>query len=310
MMQSTLNFSKVIFSKFILLLVCLITLNIPLQAQVENAKKWTIKPLLSLHQTNFDWSIAGNAAGTDPNILSELIWKDLKGPGLGLEVHYALPKKIHLKTTNEYYMITKGRVSDTDYADDNRESPFYSDLLNADEGHMLNLNLQLIYEAFTFGKVNINPTVGVAYSQHKFQLLESVNNPSTAGLNSSYKITQRGFDFGTAIGFKHTLFNLSATILGGFYKYGAKANWNLIPDFEKPLSFQHRANSFKITGKFNGSIPLNKQLKLELEYKVTKVDTHSGIDRAFYINELPKETLFNGSKLRTQALSLGISYNF
>ncbi|TCC93259.1 hypothetical protein EZ428_00355 [Pedobacter frigiditerrae] len=279
-------------------------------AQADTLKKWNIKPFVGLHNTNCDWSIAGNSAGKNPNILSELIWDNLKGFGFGIEVKYTLPKNLSLKASSEYYKIKKGQATDTDYADDNRESPFYSDVLNADKGHLFNSSLHLSYQALTFGKLNISPIIGIAYNQQEFQLLESINNPSTAGLNSTYKVKYRGFDFGTAIIFKNRLFNLSLEVLGGFYKYGAEANWNLIPDFEKPVSFIHKANSFKLAGDLNLSVPINKQLKVELDYKIHQMKTHAGIDRAFYINEAPKETLFNGATLNTNALCLGLSFNF
>ncbi|WP_316769115.1 hypothetical protein [Pedobacter frigiditerrae] len=296
--------------KPILLLITLMACSIMALAQADPLKKWNIKPFVGLNKTNFDWSIAGNSAGKNPNILSELIWIDLKSTGFGIEVRYLLPKNLNLKASSEYYTITKGEATDTDYADDNRESVFYSDLLNADKGHLFNSSLQLSYQALTFGKLNISPIMGVAYNQQEFQLLESINNPSTAGLNSTYKVKYRGFDFGTTIGFKNRLFNLSIEVLGGFYKYGAEANWNLIPDFEKPVSFIHKANSFKLAGDLNLSVPINKQLKLELDYKIHQMKTNSGIDRAFYINETPKETLFNGATLNTNALCLGLSFSF
>ena len=279
-------------------------------AQADAVKKWNIKPFVGLQNTNFDWSIAGNSAGKNPNILSELIWTDLKSTGFGAEVKYQLPKNLNLKASSEFYTITKGEATDTDYADDNRESVFYNDILTADKGHLFNSSLQLSYQALAFKKLSISPIVGLAYNQQEFQLLESINNPSTAGLNSTYKVKYRGFDFGTAIVFKNRLFNLSLEVLAGFYKYGAEANWNLIPDFEKPVSFIHKANSFKLAGDLNLSVPINKQLKLELDYKINQMKTHSGIDRAFYIDEEPKETLFNGATLKTNALCLGISISF
>jgi outer membrane protein assembly factor BamA len=278
-------------------------------AQTDSLK-WSIKPTVGFQQSNFDWSIAGNAAGTSPNILSELIWQDVKGLGFGLDVGYKIIKNLTIKTSSQYYTISSAEATDTDYADDNRESAFYHDVLNAGKGHLFKTNLQLSYQILRIDQLSINPTIGAAYRQHEFYLLESLSNPNTAGLKSTYKTAYTGIDLGTEFIFSTKSFEIGVEVLAGFYKYSAKANWNLIPDFEKPVSFIHKANSFSLAGNLNLAVPLNQSLKLELNYKMNRINTHSGVDRAFYVNQPAEETLFNGATFNTNALLLGLNFNF
>ena len=69
--------------------------------------KWEVKPYVGIEQARFDWSIAGNTAGTNPNILSELIWKNLKGPGFGLNVKYLITNRLSVKETTSIVILPK-----------------------------------------------------------------------------------------------------------------------------------------------------------------------------------------------------------
>ncbi|KQM74868.1 hypothetical protein ASE74_02490 [Pedobacter sp. Leaf216] len=272
--------------------------------------KWEVKPYVGIEQARFDWSIAGNTAGTNPNILSELIWKNLKGPGFGLNVKYLITNRLSVKVNNQYSNITKGDAEDTDYADDNRQNAFYFDLLNANKGYLYNADLQFSYQLLTFGQFNIKPIIGVSYNQQKFYLLESANNPDSKGLNSTYQARYKGFDFGSEFIFKTLKFSIGATILAGFYNYSAKANWNLIPDFAKPISFTHKSNSFALGGNVNLSVPLNKSLGLQLDYQLNNIKTYSGVDKAYFNTQPTEETQFNGANFRKNAVLLGLNFSF
>ncbi|WP_175632974.1 omptin family outer membrane protease [Pedobacter ghigonis] len=293
------------------LLTCLTLLLFCEAALAQNTKKkWEIKPSIGIQQAKSDWSIAGNASGTSPNILSELIWKNLKGPSFGLDIKYHITDRLTVKTSNQYGNITKGEVEDTDYADDNRQNAFYFDLLNANKGYLFNSSLQLSYQLFSFDQFAVNPIIGLSYHQQKFHLLESASNITSAGLNSTYQTRYKGFDFGLEGTFKAKSFRVTAGILGGFYTYSAKANWNLIPDFQKPVSFTHAANSFSISGNVNLAVPLNKTLQLELDYKINNINTYSGVDRAYFNNKQPEETQFNGANFRANTIALGLNFSF
>lgn len=293
------------------LLACLTLLLFCKAAFAQDTKnKWEIKPSIGIQQAKSDWSIAGNASGTNPNILSELIWKNLKGPAFSLEVKYHITDRLTVKTSNQYSNITKGEAEDTDYADDNRQGAFYFDLLNANKGYLFNTILQLSYQVFNSEQFAVSPIIGLSYNEQKFYLLESASNPNSAGLNSTYQSRYKGFDFGLEGTFKAKSFRITTGISGGFYKYSAKANWNLIPDFQKPVSFTHAANSFALNGNVNLAVPLNKTLQLELDYKINNINTYSGVDRAYFNNKQAEETQLNGANFRANTIALGLNFSF
>jgi len=297
------------FFKYCLTCLILILFYKTSSAQ-DSPHKWEIKPYAGFQQSRFDWSIAGNAQGTNPNVLSELIWKNLKGPSYGLDIKYNITERLSIKATNQYSNITRGDAEDTDYADDNRQSAFYFDLLNANKGYLYNVDLQLDYQLLKLGKFYINPVIGISYNQQKFHLLESANNPASSGLNSTYEARYKGFDLGGTFVFKTDAFSIGATVLGGFYTYSAKANWNLIPDFAKPVSFTHKANSFALNGDINLSVPLNKSLSVEADYKINNINTYSGVDKAYFNDRNTEETQFNGANFRNNEVFLGSKFSF
>ena len=298
-----------LFIKSFFFLVFLILACKTLSAQNNNTK-WSIKPYVGIQQAKSDWSIAGNASGSSPNILSELIWKNLKGPTFGIDIKYNITDRLRIRANNQYTNITKGDGEDTDYADDNRQSAFYFDILNANKGYLFNTNLQLSYQVLNFDQFALSPIIGLSYNQQKFYLLESANDPASAGLNSTYQTRYKGFDFGVEGTFKARSFSVTTGILGGFYTYSAKANWNLIPSFVKPVSFTHAANSFALTGNVSVAVPLNKSLQLALDYKINNINTYTGVDRAYFINKPTEETQFNGANFRANTIALGIDFRF
>ena len=77
-----------------------------------------------------DWNIAGNNAGTNPNILSELTWKDLEiyqvqfKPSVTLGNSHRGGVRYHLRGMLGWGSIVDGSNQDSDYAGDNRTLEF------------------------------------------------------------------------------------------------------------------------------------------------------------------------------------------
>ncbi|WP_443936630.1 hypothetical protein [Pedobacter sp. MW01-1-1] len=278
-------------------------------AQVKN-QNWNIKPSIGWQSTNFNWSIAGKPNGTSPNILSEVIWKGLKGMDYGLDVAYDVTERLRVDFQNQYSRLSQGIVTDTDYADDNRQNPFYDEYLNADKGYLFSSGLQVNYAVLKNKQFEIRPLAGLSLNEQKFYLLENSQSPTSVGLNSTYKTSYRGFDFGSGFLLKQKYFHLAADIIAGFYTYSAKANWNLIPAFAKPVSFIQKSNSFSLQTKLNLSVPLTTHLRADLNYVFKSIKTYTGVDRTYYVNDDPKETLFNGADFKQNALRIGVTYSF
>src|SRR5688572_11891066 len=83
---------------------------------------------------NFRWSIAGNIYGQNPDILSELVWKNVAGPVLGFLYDRKIKKRFFLQLGFSKSHTIKGQATDTDYAGDNRTSQSYQIMLSSNEG--------------------------------------------------------------------------------------------------------------------------------------------------------------------------------
>lgn len=72
----------------------------------------------AVNVNNFDWSIAGNLQGRSPNILSELIFKDIKS--LVFRGYIQALEMLELNTFYQGNGVLSGKGTDTDYGSDNQ----------------------------------------------------------------------------------------------------------------------------------------------------------------------------------------------
>src|ERR1700748_1190660 len=68
--------------------------------------------LSGYQQENFRWSIAGNSSGTNPDIYSELIWKNLSGPLAGAELEFNVWRSFWIRSSISRLFFVSGKVTD------------------------------------------------------------------------------------------------------------------------------------------------------------------------------------------------------
>src|SRR5579872_5644226 len=78
-------------------------------------------------QENFHWSIAGNSAGTNPNVYSELKWRSVGGVSAGVGLQWEVWKRWRFFATGSRVFIRRGTLTDTDYGLDNRHDVLYNE---------------------------------------------------------------------------------------------------------------------------------------------------------------------------------------
>src|SRR5436190_22045346 len=109
------------YMKFALVMCCSL-LCVQAMAQHEADSIAEKKLLLSFHtgftSEDFQWSIAGNSKGHNPNIYSELTWKKLRGPYFNLSSEWNFWKAFIAKGEFGYATIISGHVTDRDYEGD------------------------------------------------------------------------------------------------------------------------------------------------------------------------------------------------
>jgi hypothetical protein len=195
---------------------------------------------------DFHWSIAGNAQGTDPNILSELKWKHLSGPVAGASAEWNFWKSLSLRSEFSNMFIVSGSVTDIDYRKDNRIDTAYYGAFDAKKGSSFSWRTTLEY-AFHLDKVTLIPLAG--FSLHRQSLHITDQSGANPGLNSTYATRYLGGVAGLRV---EVLLSDHFTVEGGLLcdivHYRGQADWNLITDFRHPLSFQDDANGYSLEG--------------------------------------------------------------
>ena len=155
-------------------------------------------------QDNLNWTIAGNSAGTSPNILSELEWEDLQILEVQGKAEIVLAEHFVLDGIGSYGQIMSGENQDSDFLGDNRTFEFSRSNNDAESGSVLDLSggagirIHLDEYAEKLESEKLHLTLLGGYSYHE-QNLEITNGFQTipftgsfAGLDSRYETQWEG----------------------------------------------------------------------------------------------------------------------
>lgn len=249
----------------------------------EKNPKFTITPVIGWNQEKLDWNIAGDENGQNPNILSELIWRKLKGPEIGLSSTVALSSVLHAEVAFHYFRISKGTANDADYASDNRAVKTSDYDFKADRGHSSNLRANFFYTIRTTEKFTFTAHTGYFGRYQTLYMLDGTQ-PLVKGkeLKSTYTPRWHGLILGLRTDYQsdHWCFLLDVNGLY-FPRYSANANWNLQEEFSHPISFTHTAKGVGWETNFQLEYQVVKRIFPFLQVGYTYLNTGTGIDRLF-----------------------------
>lgn len=323
--------------------VCL-TLFLPLfgfthAAASEGIDSASLDLSLGYRVDQLDWTIAGNAGGTNPNILSELTWEDLNIVELRVDGRVEISNKDSspfttvLKGTLAYGQIVSGENQDSDFGGDNRTLEWSRSNNASDDGKTLDWSgaIGLKYR-LPRTALALTPLVGYSYHRQDLEItdglqtlsddaiFDAIYGPgpdgpaplgSIAGLNSSYDARWRG----PWVGLDMALAAANRWLLraGAEYHwadYVGKANWNLRSDLQHPLSFQHDADGTGIVFNLAAEYLLSPSwaLLLSANYQDWQADT--GTHRSFFTDETSGLQQLNGVNWESYALLVGLRSNF
>lgn len=242
---------------------------------------------------NFRWSIAGHQNGQDPNILSELIYKNIIAAGGFLKVTYQPFKNFAITTAFNKTSAFKGKATDTDYDGDNRTlpKPNMPLQLNSNKGFSRNAAAGITY-AVAINRMS-QVIFGAGHASLKDELKTAYKN--TPDINSIYTSTWNG-PYTTVSATLH-IKKLSAEtgMLVQHIKYRSKANWIDITDFAHPVSFIQTANGYGIHPFLNMGFALTQKWQITLNSGYQHYKTHTGVDVLYKANGTTVNTQFNGA---------------
>lgn len=280
------------------------------QSAEEQRKRWTFAFYGDDSSENFQWSIAGNSNGQNPNVLSEVIWTKLKGAGVGLDVDLNIWSHIFFKGSYHKAFIRSGRATDHDYAADDRTQPTYSAFLKSNEGHTSLYSIALAYEIKLHELLTVMPQAGYANNGQKLSLKNFEEGKGGKELNSSYQTDWKGpvvgFDLQVA---KLRRINLNAGFSYQQLHYTGRADWNLIDAFDHPLSFKHTAKGFESQVLLRLSFKINSICAAYLRGEYRYAETGKGIDQLFLADGQERESQFNGALRKVKGIGAGIIFS-
>jgi hypothetical protein len=269
------------------------------QAQVNaDSSTLLLTTRIGYSQTDFDWSIAGDIDGKNPNIYSELIWKNLGGITVGADIAWQFYRRVYLRVSFDYTTIQSGSVTDSDFASDDRQDrTFFADL-DADEGYNFNFVPRIGYRFTLSNYFAITPYAGFTVSRQHLTVRDN-DESQFDGLNSSYDVSWRGWN----AGIEGTLFLSRQILLLGSVayhqmKFRGEGNWNLVETFEHPVSYRQRANGYAIETRLNVQYQLTARWSVDIGVNVSWWKTAKGVDTLFLTSGQEPQTQFNGAARR------------
>ncbi|KIO77730.1 hypothetical protein TH53_07260 [Pedobacter lusitanus] len=258
---------------------------------------------------DFRWSIAGNSMGQNPNILSEVKWKNIKGPGMGLDIRWNIWSPIFLKGSYHRTFIKSGLVSDTDYAADNRQEPGYQASLNSNEGFIYTYVLATGYE-FTINPIlKISPYAGYLKNSAQLHLkdFEGETDPAIKTLNSVYQARWTGLTIGAEANILLSRqFSVKGIIDYRQMKYRAIADWNLIDAFAHPVSFKHTANGYGAAAQLQVNFRFSPLISTFIRGNYSYANTGKGTDDLFLADGRQLQSQFNEAVSHTGGIGIGV----
>jgi hypothetical protein len=255
-------------------------------------------------EENLTWSIAGNLSGKNPNIYSELIWKDVRGGQVSLDITYNFWKAFVIHADIASAFIFAGSATDSDYEQDNRTSRVFFATPRSDKGNLFSLHPSIGYQIAISKKLILTPEAGYGLSTQKLFLLDD------AGLNSTYQTLWKGF-FWSARSDLYVNEKFGCHLGATYHQvnYHAEADWNLIETFRHPVSFEHTAKGYGITADLAFAYQLTKSWALVVSGEIFKWTTGIGIDTLYLNDGADARTRLNDVTRNGYGIKLGMSYS-
>lgn len=314
-MKRAFNLAVNLMKLCMLLFLLTIAISARSQSGANYSKGTTEKNTIELQvygaysTADFDWSIAGNSMGQNPNVLSEVRWKNIKGPGMGLDIRLNIWSPIFLKVKYQRNSIKSGKVSDTDYASDNRTNPGYQANLNSNEGFSYNYAAVGGYEFKLSPSLKLSPFAGYLKDAQHLHLkdFKDETDPAIKTLNSTYRASWTG----PVIGIEANLRLSNQLSINGILnykqlKYKATADWNLIDAFAHPVSFRHTANGNGTDGLLQVNFRFNPVFSVFVRGNYSYSNTGKGTDELFLVDNQTVQSQFNGATRHGAGLAAGL----
>jgi hypothetical protein len=272
---------------------------------------------------DLDWNTAGNGSGQNPNILSELKWRDLESFQVKFQGTLAWPNIIALRGYADYGWIFDGDNQDSDYLGDNRTYEFSRSNNKSDDGDVWDASLAVGYPWRWGHSVisTITPLVGYSQNEQNLKITDGhqtiPNQGSFPGLHSSYDTEWKGPFVGIDMRFRSEKPDSLASRFETYFSYEyhwadyhAQGDWNLRDDLKHPKSFEHDADG---TGWIIGAglnFIINRNIALNFDFDYQNWRARDGNDKVYFADGSTEKIRLNEVNWSSYALGLGLQVGF
>ncbi|WP_346238374.1 hypothetical protein ABDK00_009010 [Niabella insulamsoli] len=254
---------------------------------------------------DFNWSIAGDQEGKNPNILSELNYTDIKAAGFHTNISYQLHRRFSIEADYTGLFTYDGSATDFDYAEDNRTAPTTELYLTSDKGNFSSGGAHAFYDIISNKPWLLKTGAGYSFTRELFYLLDDYNEE----LQTTYLAKWKGPGFILEGAWVSPLkIDVGTRIKLNVLKYDATANWNIQEQFQQPVSFIQRANGKGWDVSARLGYQFHKNIRTDAAWLYADWRTQPGLDRLFLKSGETPETMMNGAFKKNSGWRLSVTY--
>ncbi len=286
---------------------------------------------------NLRWNIAGDSAGQNPNILSELQWNKLRmadvHAGVRHTAAFGLLKRSRVEADGHYAYGFKGDNQDSDYIGDNRTSEFSRSNNKADGSQAFGIKAAVGYDIPFIDNPDgrrfvATPLIGYRFEEQRMRMRDGnqtvcVSQPSYGfdcsgiplgpftGLDSRYNAKWNGPFLGAELEGATATHRLRLRGEVSDLNYKANARWNLRTDLNPQNSFQHEADGTGLSAvaDYTYQITPSTGLTATAQWEHFKADKN-GTDTSTFTDGTTGTTKLNEVIWNTQSYRLGVEHKF
>ena len=268
------------------------------------AQRLWVRAAVGEEREDFHWSIAGNSAGQDPNVYSELKWRGVGGPVGRIELEWNPLGRWRVLASGSQVFSRSGSMADTDYGLDNRYDPIYHQRFAVHAGHCGAWGVAAGY-SIEWGRWRLTPYIGYAVNDQYFPVTDPAG--SYESLNSSYAAKW----FGPLVKADGTWqlsgrWQVVADVVYHQVRYHATADWNLIPEFAHPVSFTHVADGYGFEGLAGLRWGVARSVAVSFKGGYFGWETGTGVDQLYLSTGGSDQTQLNGVVRHGWGVGLGV----
>ena len=184
-------------------------MGVLLSTQAQAIDKWEYKLDLDygIRSDQLSWNIAGNLAGTGPNVISELSWNNVGFHEARLGFRFIGDDTWYLKGYTSQAWGFTGTNQDSDYNGDNRSLEYSRSVADSNRSSAEDFSIAIGQQIRIDNRIGITPLVGFSSHRQKFTMTngkQTVCNASgtpnscnnglgpIAGLNTTFSTHWRG----------------------------------------------------------------------------------------------------------------------